>query len=41
MYNSAIVQVERKDIPATPTHAIPQSPSGTIGTGQKQEHDFL
>ena len=34
MYNSATVQVERKDMPASPSHAVLQSPSGTIGTGQ-------
>ena len=28
-------------MPASPAHAIPQSPSGTIGTGQKKERDFL
>ncbi|XP_020609320.1 protein lunapark-A-like [Orbicella faveolata] len=36
--NSEIVKVERKDTPTSPANAIPQSPSGTIGTELRQRN---
>ncbi|KAL9966183.1 hypothetical protein ACROYT_G024221 [Oculina patagonica] len=36
--NSEIVKAERRDTPASPAHAVPQSPSGTMGTELRQRN---